>query len=199
MWLSGRVLASHIRGPEFQPQHCQKWINIVHETLSWKTLCKKGLEEWLKVQALSSNPITAHTQKKPINEQINVIQCEQSWSDLRKTLKLSCWQWADWSQRPHILSRKKTVPRFCFPRASCSHADRKETPPLWNLQRAFLDSGHPTVDGSMLESWFSPASSSLPTVNVCHYSRAYSKAPEGCSVQRLGSPAVGGINSSQLY
>jgi hypothetical protein len=106
MWLSGRVLASHIRGPEFQPQHCQKWINIVHETLSWKTLCKKGLEEWLKVQALSSNPITAHTQKKPINEQINVIQCEQSWSDLRKTLKLSCWQWADWSQRPHILSRK---------------------------------------------------------------------------------------------
>jgi hypothetical protein len=41
---------------------------IVCETpISKKTTTKKGLVEWLKAQALSSNPSTAHTQKK-INE-----------------------------------------------------------------------------------------------------------------------------------
>jgi hypothetical protein len=37
---------------------------IVLETLSQKTLHKKGLVEWLKVQTLSSNPSTGK-KKKP--------------------------------------------------------------------------------------------------------------------------------------
>jgi hypothetical protein len=36
---------------------------IVHETLSQKTLQKKGLVEWLKVWALSSNPSTGKKKK----------------------------------------------------------------------------------------------------------------------------------------
>jgi hypothetical protein len=37
---------------------------IVHKTLSQKTLHIKGLVEWLKVKALSSNPSTAKKKKK---------------------------------------------------------------------------------------------------------------------------------------
>jgi hypothetical protein len=37
---------------------------IVHETLSQKTLHKKGLVECLKVKALSSSPSTSHTHTK---------------------------------------------------------------------------------------------------------------------------------------
>jgi hypothetical protein len=37
---------------------------IICETLSQKHLTQKGLEEWLKVKALSSNPSTAKKIKK---------------------------------------------------------------------------------------------------------------------------------------
>jgi hypothetical protein len=37
---------------------------IVHEILSSKNHHKKGLVEWLKVQALSSNPSTAKKENK---------------------------------------------------------------------------------------------------------------------------------------
>jgi hypothetical protein len=37
---------------------------MIHQTLSQKTLHKKGLEEWLKVKALSSSPSTVKKKKK---------------------------------------------------------------------------------------------------------------------------------------
>jgi hypothetical protein len=37
---------------------------IVHETLSQKYPSKKGLVEWLRVQALSSSPTSAKKKKK---------------------------------------------------------------------------------------------------------------------------------------
>jgi hypothetical protein len=40
----------------------QPW-QIVHETHLKNTLHKKGLVEWLKVKALSSNPTTAKKKK----------------------------------------------------------------------------------------------------------------------------------------
>jgi hypothetical protein len=57
---------------------------IVHETLfQKKSLIKKGLVEWLKVQALSSNPSTATKKKSSVNfganENVNfmLIECIQ--------------------------------------------------------------------------------------------------------------------------
>jgi hypothetical protein len=39
---------------------------IVHKTLSRKYPSKKGLEEWIKVKALSSNPNTAKKKKRHV-------------------------------------------------------------------------------------------------------------------------------------
>jgi hypothetical protein len=47
---------------------------IVHKTLSQKTLHKKGLVEWLKVKALSSNPSTAKQQQQQQQQQNNSIR-----------------------------------------------------------------------------------------------------------------------------
>jgi hypothetical protein len=45
-------------------------VQIVHETISKKAHHKKGLVEWLKEKALSSNPSTA---KKKKNEEVGVV------------------------------------------------------------------------------------------------------------------------------
>jgi hypothetical protein len=49
---------------------------IVHETYLKKTLHKKGLVEWLKVQALSSDSSTIKKERKKINpyQKLQVIQ-----------------------------------------------------------------------------------------------------------------------------
>jgi hypothetical protein len=51
---------AEIRRIAFQSQSGQ----IVHETLSQKTLHQKGLLEWLKVKALGSSPSTAKAKTK---------------------------------------------------------------------------------------------------------------------------------------
>jgi hypothetical protein len=56
-WLTPAILATQeaeIRKIVVQSQSGQ----IVHKTLSRKTLHKKGLVEWLEVKALSSSPST---------------------------------------------------------------------------------------------------------------------------------------------
>jgi hypothetical protein len=50
------------------------WTNSSRDSISKKTLHKKGLVEWLKVYALSSNPITSKKKKKKPNE-IAVLRC----------------------------------------------------------------------------------------------------------------------------
>jgi hypothetical protein len=61
-WLTPIILATQeaeIRRISDQSQRGQ----TVHETLSQKTLHKKGLVEWLKVKALSSSPSTQKNEK----------------------------------------------------------------------------------------------------------------------------------------
>jgi hypothetical protein len=63
LWLTAVIPATREAGirkiaVRSQPQQ------IVLQTLSRKTLYKKGLVEWLKVKALSSNPSTARKKKK---------------------------------------------------------------------------------------------------------------------------------------
>jgi hypothetical protein len=58
--VAGACKRCEIRRASIQSQPGQ----IVHETPSRKTLHKKWLEEWLKVQALSSNPSTTKKKKK---------------------------------------------------------------------------------------------------------------------------------------
>jgi hypothetical protein len=63
-WLTPVILATQeleIRRTAVQSQLRQ----IVHETLSRKTLHKKGLVEWLKVWALSSSPSIGKKKKNP--------------------------------------------------------------------------------------------------------------------------------------
>jgi hypothetical protein len=43
-----------------------QWGQIVHETLSGKNPSQKGLVEWLKVKALSSNPCVTETNKQKL-------------------------------------------------------------------------------------------------------------------------------------
>jgi hypothetical protein len=49
------------------------WANGLQDPISKKTITKKGLMEWLKVQALSSNPSTTKKKKKKKSEN-NIAQ-----------------------------------------------------------------------------------------------------------------------------
>jgi hypothetical protein len=45
------------------------WANNLQDTISKKNLTQKGLVEWLKVSALSSNPSTTKQNKKTTSDQ----------------------------------------------------------------------------------------------------------------------------------
>jgi hypothetical protein len=59
---------SYSGGSDQEDQSLSQLGQTVHETLSQKNTSQKGLVEWLKVKALSSNPSTTKKKKKKKKE-----------------------------------------------------------------------------------------------------------------------------------